>query len=197
MKRSNPLRLERLEDRTNPSSLTISFVPDGTQVGALHSELYQDSTGTSPAVWQQMLVGELQTALSAASQTNVTLSIVPDDGASMNNLAPEDGAIRIAAVNELFASDGTVVLPAAGTDFLVAGGSGVATFGSGLGLIGPNGQPLSPAPTPPGQQQSGSMLPLVLPYPKAEGNLYPTTSTSPAPAPTPTSPDGTLTSPTP
>ena len=45
MKRSNSLHLERLEDRTNPSSLTVSFVPDGTQVGSLQSELYQDMPG--------------------------------------------------------------------------------------------------------------------------------------------------------
>ena len=196
MKRSNPLRLERLEARTNPSSLTVSFVPDGTQVGALQSQLYQDNAGITPAVWQQQIVSELQAALSAATQTNVTLSIVPDDGASMGAAAPQDGAIRIAAVNELFASNGTVIAPAAGSDFLVAGGSAVSTFGSGLGMIGPNGQPLSPSPTPPGQQTSGSLLPLLLPDQKAEGGLYPI---SPAPAPTPPagstptspSPDGT------
>ena len=199
MKRSNPLRLERLEDRTNPSSLTVSFVPDGTQVGALHSELYQDYTGIAPAVWQQQLLGQLQTALSSANHTTMTLSIVPDDGAALNVAAPQDGALRIAAVNELFASDGSVVLPAAGTDFMVGGGPGATTFGTGLGLVGPNGQILSPTPT--GAQTSGSMLPLILPVQKAYGNLYPTTPTSPTPTPTspptsptgpvPTSPDGT------
>ena len=180
-----------MEDRTNPSSLTVSFVPDGTQVGALQSQLYQDNTGTSPAVWQQQIVSELQAVLSAASQTNVTLSIVPDDGASMNAAAPQDGALRIAGVDELFTSNGTVVTPAAGTDFLLVGGSAANTFGSGVGggLTGPGGLPLSPYPTPPGGQSSGSLPPLILGGQKASGNLYP-----PAPPPPPApqaSPDGT------
>ncbi len=187
MKRPIALRLERLEDRANPSTLTVSFVPDGTQVGALTSELYSDNAGIAPAVWQQQLLGELQTAVSAATLNTVTLTLIPDDGASMNTPAPEDGAIRIAAVDQLFASNGTAVAPPAGTDFMVAGGA-TATFGTGLGLIGPNGQPLTPAPTPPGQQTSGSMLPLILPVQKAYGNLYPNPPVSmpmPAPAPTP------------
>ena len=189
MKRSILPRLERLEDRTNPSSLTVSFVPDGTQVGALQSQLYQDNAGTSPAVWQQQIVSELQAVLSAASQTNVTLSIVPDDGASMNAAAPQDGALRIAGVDELFTSNGTVVTPAAGTDFLLVGGSAANTFGSGVGggLTGPGGLPLNPYPTPPGGQSSGSLPPLILGGQKASGNLYPP---PPPPAP-PSSPDGT------
>ena len=117
MKRSNPLRLERLEDRTNPSSLTVSFVPDGTQVGTLQSQLYQLTAGTSPAVWQQTILGELQTAISPL-RPGVTLSIVPDDGASMNAPAPQDGAIRVAAVNEVFNSNGSVItLPWARTSW--------------------------------------------------------------------------------
>ena len=191
MKRSSPLRLERLEDRTNPSSLTVSFVPDGTQVGMQASELSQDNAGIAPAVWQQQLLSELQTAISAASQTSVTLTLVPDDGASMNAPAPQDGALRIAAVDQLFASDGTVVSPAAGTDFMVGGGSAISTFGIGLGLVGPNGQPLSPAPTPPGTMTSGSMLPFIMPVQKAYGNLYPTAPANPAPTTPPASPPST------
>jgi len=173
VKASSSLRLERLEDRTNPSTLTVSFVPDGTQVGTQVSELYQDNAGTAPAVWQGQLVSELQAALSVSTMSNVTLTLVPDDGASMNAAAPQDGQLRIAAVDELFTSNGTPVTPPPGTDFMVAGGSAAATFGMGLGLVGPNGQPLSPAPTPPGQQTSGSMLPFILPVQKAYGNLYP------------------------
>ena len=126
----------------------------------------------------------------------MTLTLVSDDGAALNSAAPQDGAVRIAAVNELFASDGTIVTPAAGTDFLVAGGSGAATFGIGLGLVGPGGQSLSPAPIPPGQLTGGSMLPLIMPT-KAYGTLYPTpTPVSSAPAPT-TATSTTPTSPAP
>ena len=120
----------------------------------------------------------------------MTLSLVPDDGGSMNTPAPESGAIRIAAVDQLFASDGTEVAhrrPARTT----WGGRqrhGHVRHRPGRGLIGPNGQPLTPAPTPPGQQTSGSMLPLILPVQKAYGNLYPNPPVSmpmPTPAPTP------------
>ena len=187
MKRANPLRLERLEDRTTPSTVTLSFVPDGTQVGALQSELYHFYSGVSPAVWQQSLLTEIQSAISPI-QPGVTLALVPDDGASMNAPAPQDGAIRIAAVNELFTSTGAVVYPPVGQDFMVAGGA-TYMFGTGLGLVGPNGQPLSPTPQSGG---STTLLPLSLPI-KAYGNLYPTTP-SPTPPLTPSpsviSPDG-------
>src|SRR5438034_1307690 len=100
MKRTRTLQLERLEDRTTPSTLTVGFVPDGTQVGTQQSNLSQDYTGIAPAVWQQQLLGTLQMA---AFQAGATLSVVPDDGASMNAAAPQDGALRVAAVDQLFA----------------------------------------------------------------------------------------------
>jgi hypothetical protein len=181
-KRSISLRLERLEDRTNPSSLTISFVPDGTVVGALHSELFRDYTGTATATWQQQLLSEIHSGLTDQS---TTLSIVPDDGAALNTAAPQDVAIRVAAVNELFASDGSIVYPPSGQDFMVVGGN-TSAFGIGFGLVGPNGQPVGPTP-PSGGGGGGSMLPLKMPVQKASGNVY-----APPPNQTPTSsPDGT------
>ena len=41
MKRSPPLRLEHLEDRLTPTTLTVSFVPDGTQIGSEQSQLFR------------------------------------------------------------------------------------------------------------------------------------------------------------
>ena len=190
MSRFNPLRIERLEDRTTPSGvtnplqLTVSFVPDGTQVGSQQSHLFQDYNALAPtAVWQQQILGALQTI---AAQENATLTVVPDDGASLTTLAPHDGAIRIAAVDQLFASDGTAIPAGANAGYLV--GSGPATFGAGLGLIGPNGQPLSPVSPSPGPT-SATLLPIIQPIPRAFGNLYPTTPITPSsPTPSPTSP---------
>jgi hypothetical protein len=184
MRRFNPLRIERLEDRTTPSGmtnplqLTVSFVPDGTQVGSQQSNLFQDMNALAPtAVWQQQILDSLQTI---AAQANATLTVVPDDGASLTSPAPQDGAIRIAAVDQLFASDGTAIPAGPTPGYLVT--SGAATFGAGLGLIGPNGQPLSPVSPSPGPP-SATLLPIILPIPRAFGNLYPTTPTPTPPAP--------------
>jgi hypothetical protein len=187
--KSPPLRLERLEDRTTPSTTTVSFVPDGALVGTQQSTLYHDLSAISPAVWQQQLLGQLQTL----AGTTTTLALVPDDGASMNAPAPQDGAIRVAAVDELFTTDGSIVYPSPGYAFEVVGGA--VTFGTGIGLTGPNGTPLSPAPQTPNNPPA-SLFPLILPLQKAEGSLYPTSPTSPTPTPTPTPPTS-PTSPTP
>jgi hypothetical protein len=179
-----PLRLERLEDRTTPSTTTVSFVPDGTPVGTQQSTLYHDLSASSPAIWQQELLANLQ----AQAGSGTTLVLVPDDGASMNGPAPQDGAIRVAAVDALFTSTGTVVNAAPGQPFEVLGGA--VTFGTGIGLTGPNGTPLSPSPTP----TPTPLFPLILPLPPAEGGLYP--PPSPTPTPTPTSPSPTSPTPT-
>jgi hypothetical protein len=182
-----PLRLERLEDRTTPSTTTVSFVPDGTLVGTQHSALYHDLSAFSPAIWQQELLANLQ----SLAGTTTTLALVPDDGASMNGPAPQDGAIRVAAVDELFTSTGSVVYPAPGQAFEVVGGA--VTFGTGIGLTGPNGTPLSPSQPP----ASPALFPLILPLQKAEGGLYPAPGPSPSPTPTPTPTSPSPTSPTP
>lgn len=185
---------------TNPTQLTVSFVPDGTAVGSQQSQLFQDYNALAPtAVWQQEILASLQ---GVAAQANATLTVVPDDGASLTASAPQDGAIRVAAVDQLFATDGTTMPAGTNAGYLVA--SGPATYGIGLGLIGPNGQPLSPLP--PASNPTVSLLPIILPIPPAFGNLYPmtpTTPTSPTPAPTdnpigssPTSPPPASTSPT-
>jgi hypothetical protein len=178
MKRTTTLRLERLEDRTTPSTTTtISFVPDGTVVGTQHSQLFADAGLIPPATWQQQLFNNLQ---QMAGQSGVTLKLASDDGASMNAPAPQDGAIRVAAVDQLFESNGTTITASPGYSFEVLGGA--VTFGSGLGLVGPNGTPLSPAPQTPGNP-SASLWPLILPLEKAYGNLYPSQPAASSPPP--------------
>ncbi len=142
MKRSQSLRLEQLEDRLTPSTLTVSFVPDGTQIGSEQSQLFRDlNPTTSTASWQQNILGMLQ---NAASQYGITLHVVADDGASMNGSAPEDGQLRIAAVDQAFQTHGPGMTIAGGGDLIV---ESQVTFGIGLGLTGPGGAP-APAQPP-------------------------------------------------
>src|SRR5262245_24034544 len=109
MKRPSPLRLsvDRLEDRLtptwgiawyNPGTLSLSFVPDGTDVSgspsSLHALLGPDSAG-----WKTEILRAYQTW---AIETNINIGIVPDGGQAMGiaGLAQGDdrfGDIRIGA----------------------------------------------------------------------------------------------------
>lgn len=144
MKRTPPPRLEQLEDRLTPSTLTVSFVPDGTQIGSGLSHLFADlNSAYTPAVWQQNVLNMLQ---GAASQYGVTLQVVADDGASMNGSAPQDGQLRIAAVDQAFQTGGPGMPIPGGGDLIV---ESQVTFGVGLGLTGPGGAPPSAPAQPP------------------------------------------------
>ncbi len=172
MKRTPSLRLEQLEDRLTPSTLTVSFVPDGTQIGSEQSQLFSDLNPTaSAATWQQDVFNMLQ---SAASQYNLNLQLVADDGASMNGPAPQDGQLRIAAVDQAFQTAGPGMSLPGGGDLIV---ESQVTFGIGLGLTGPNGPPAQPpvSQAPPGTvapNTPSATLPFILPFPTAFGNLY-------------------------
>lgn len=134
MKRFNPLRLERLEDRTTPSGVT-----DPMQLAAPSVP-----DGSTPV------------------QVSPTLPVAPDLGATVSGPALATGDTPIVPVDQLFVSNG---------------GSPVS-FGVGLGLIGPNG-PLNPLPPTSGPT---ALLPVILPIPRAFGNLYPPAPpTMPAP----------------
>ncbi len=184
MKRTPPPRLEQLEDRLTPSTLTVSFVPDGTQIGSELSHLFADlNSAYTPAVWQQNVLNMLQ---GAASQYGVTLQVVADDGASMNGSAPQDGQLRIAAVDQAFQTGGPGMPIPGGGDLIV---ESQVTFGVGLGLTGPGGAPPSaPAQPPVNNAPPGTVapntppsatLPFILPFPTAFGNLYPTATSGP------------------
>jgi hypothetical protein len=110
MTRARPLSVEQLEDRTTPATfgapwpdpqhLTVSFVPDGTAVGASSSDLFATLNAEVPqAVWQQEVLRGLQ---AWASQINANLTVVPDDGSPLGTPGalqgdPRFGDIRIAA----------------------------------------------------------------------------------------------------
>lgn len=89
--RTTILRAEILEDRCTPSTfgnpwpdaghLTLSFVPDGTQVGGQTSNLFQSLDAIAPTrVWQTEILRAFQTW---AAQANIDVSVVNDDGVPM------------------------------------------------------------------------------------------------------------------
>ena len=112
MARPRPFHLEELEYRvvpalfgipwTNPTHLTLSFVPDGTLVNGAPSTLFatmQADTGQPPAVWETQI---LQAVESWAGVSNINVAVVPDSGAPIGTPGapqgdPRFGDIRIAA----------------------------------------------------------------------------------------------------
>jgi hypothetical protein len=80
--------LERLEDRTlpatwgmawpNPQRVTVSFVPDGTQVFDSQSSLFQTlNSQASTSVWESTILQALDTW---AVNSNINLALVQDSG---------------------------------------------------------------------------------------------------------------------
>jgi hypothetical protein len=109
MKRPSPLRLsvDRLEDRLtptwgiawfNPGSLSLSFIPDGTDVSGTPSSLHE-LLGPDTATWKTEILRAFQTW---AIETNLNIGVVPDGGQAMGiaGLAQGDdrfGDIRVGA----------------------------------------------------------------------------------------------------
>jgi hypothetical protein len=107
----NRLLLERLEDRCVPatsgitwpdgSHLTLSFVPDGTQVGGSTSSLFRTLNAVAPtATWEREILRAFQTW---ASQTNINVGVVADGGQPLGTAGAVQGDarfgdIRISAV---------------------------------------------------------------------------------------------------
>jgi hypothetical protein len=111
MVRTPRLLLEILEDRTvpaqfgipwpDPTHLTLSFAPDGTQVAGQQSELFQILNAQQPtAQWQGAILRALQTWVASA---NLNVGVVSDDGSPFGSGGHGDGNaafgdIRIAAM---------------------------------------------------------------------------------------------------
>jgi hypothetical protein len=103
--------LERLEDRCtpatwgnpwpNPGHLTLSFVPDGTQVGDKTSSLFQKLNALAPTkTWEMEILRAFQ---NWAVQANINISVVADQGLPLGSPGAMQGDarfgdIRIAAV---------------------------------------------------------------------------------------------------
>lgn len=114
------LRLERLEDRCTPvtwgtpwpdaSHLTLSFAPDGTQVGSYTSDLFGSLNAVGPtALWQREVVRAFQTW---AVNANINLSVVSDSGLAFGAAGAIQsdarfGDIRIGAYRMPFDAEAT------------------------------------------------------------------------------------------
>jgi hypothetical protein len=110
-RRSAALFAEQLEDRCTPSTsgvgwgfadhLTLSFAPDGTQVGDQQSNLFQLLNAIAPTtVWETEILRAVQTW---AANVNMNVAVVPDNGAPFGTAGAVQGDarfgdIRIAAV---------------------------------------------------------------------------------------------------
>jgi hypothetical protein len=106
---SKRLRVERLDDRLAPAvfgnvwpnpTLTISFVPDGTDVNGVASRLGSVFSGIDSSVWQGEILRAAQTWAEAAG---INFAVVPDGGQPIGTAGnPQHdkrfGDIRIAAV---------------------------------------------------------------------------------------------------
>lgn len=119
MKHSVRLNFDSLEDRNTPATfgipqsdpmhLTISFVPDGTDVAGTPSTLFQTLNAlTSTTAWQTDILRAAQTWSNVA---NINFGVVSDSGDPLGANAPLNGSapfgvIRIAAkplANSVFA----------------------------------------------------------------------------------------------
>src|SRR6516164_9768478 len=110
LRRRTLLQVERLEDRCTPATfgnpwpdpehLTLSFVPDGTQVGHTTSNLFQTLNAVAPTkTWQMEILRAFQTWAAAA---NINIAVVPDQGLPLGSTGAIQGDsrfgdIRIAA----------------------------------------------------------------------------------------------------
>jgi hypothetical protein len=107
-------RLEALESRVvpwatsgnlwpTPSLITLSFVPDGTDLGGMPSNLFSSMNARfgSPTAWQAQI---LKAAQVWAKNTNINFAVVSDNGAPLGSGAyqqgdPGFGDIRIGGYN--------------------------------------------------------------------------------------------------
>ena len=110
MARRRSLNLERLEDRTAPAvfgqpwpmptNITLSFAPDGTQIGGQASDLFQTLDSVEPAAaWQQTI---LQAVQAWTAEANINVGVVTDRGEPFGTPGsfqgdPRFGDIRIGA----------------------------------------------------------------------------------------------------
>lgn len=134
-RRARP-ELQALESRTvlysatgnawlNPEVVTISFMPDGTDLGGVSSNLFSafESRPALAGRWQAEI---LRAAQVWAQQTNLNFVVVPDDGAPVGSGAyqqgsPSHGDIRIGGYNFTSSTLAVANLPPPVNNFSIAG----------------------------------------------------------------------------
>jgi hypothetical protein len=130
------LQLECLESRLvpysvsgdvwpHPNLITLSFVPDGTDLGGVKSNLFATFNAKfgSAAAWQTQILKAAQTW---AQQTNVNFTVVSDNGAALGSGNyqqgdPAMGDIRIAGFNFGNSNLAQAYLPAPDNNYSIAG----------------------------------------------------------------------------
>jgi hypothetical protein len=106
MARSRRFALEMLEDRiapavfnlpwSDPSHLTLSFAPDGTQIAGQSSTLFATLNAQEPtAAWQADILRAMQTW---AVNTNLNVGVVADNGQPFGTAPSGDGASRFGEI---------------------------------------------------------------------------------------------------
>lgn len=101
-RRKTILRVEILEDRCTPatwgnpwpdaSHLSLSFVPDGTQVGNRTSNLFETMNAVAPtSVWENAILQAFQTW---AARANIDVAVVPDSGLPLGTTGNIEGDNR-------------------------------------------------------------------------------------------------------
>ena len=109
----------------NPEIITISFVPDGTNLGGVTSNL-QSTFNSNPNLagkWENTI---LQAAQTWAQQTNINFVVVPDDGEPTGSGAdqegdPDFGDIRIGGYNFGNSTLAWTTYPPSVNNFSIAG----------------------------------------------------------------------------
>src|SRR5271169_5394865 len=102
MAKLRKLSVEHLEDRLtpatwgiawpNPGHLTVSFVPDGTQVSGYQSNLDQTLNAVAPtSVWEAEILRALQTW---AANANIDIGVVADGGQALGTSGAVQGDPR-------------------------------------------------------------------------------------------------------
>src|SRR4051794_38408126 len=91
MPKPRPLALEQLEDRCTPATsgvawpdgqhLTLSFAPDGTQLGNYQNNLFHTLNAVAPtATWEREILRAFETW---AANANVNVGVVADGGQAL------------------------------------------------------------------------------------------------------------------
>jgi hypothetical protein len=109
----------------NPAAITISFMPDGTDLGGVASNLFASFNG-NPRLAGQWQAQVLRAAQVWAQQTNINFVVVPDNGAPSgagNNQQGDSGFgdIRIGGYNFLNSTLARAYQPPPVNNFSIAG----------------------------------------------------------------------------
>jgi hypothetical protein len=129
------LRLEGLESRVvpystsgnmwpNPQLITISFMPDGTNLGGVSSNLFSTfNSKWATSTWENQI---LKAAQVWAQQTNINFSVIADDGAASGagnyqQGDPNMGDIRIGGYNFGTSGLAQAYMPPTINNFSIAG----------------------------------------------------------------------------